>query len=575
MSLPFSKLAEMYSQLEATSSGNKMREILSKFFKAVPKEDIDRISYLTLGRIGPEFEEIDLGMAEKMVLKSIAMAFDKNENDVMKLFKKFGDVGFVAEELSRGKAAKKLTVSDVFENFWKIKNATGAGSQEAKIMILAGMLRNSSPLEARYLARIAQGTLRLGAGTMTILDSLSIAFTGTKANKPELEHAYNICSDVGAVAKAIATKGLSGIKKFDVIVGRPIKMMLAQRVKSISEIKEKMPGKIAAEEKYDGERMQIHKKGNDIIIYSRRLENITYQFPDVVENAKRFLKAKDCVVEGEAVATEGEKLLPFQVLMQRRRKYEIEKYVKKIPITLFLFDLLYLNGKSYIREPYPKRRVALERVLIEKPGIRLARQIVSDKIEDIEDFFNESLQRGGEGILAKSTAPDSVYQAGTRGWLWIKWKREYMKEIRETIDLVIVGAFMGRGMRSGTYGALLCAAYNPQKDRFETVCKVGSGFSEDVLFGLPKRLSKYKTAKPDSRLLIHGQMKPDVFFEPKVVIEVLGAEITKSPIHTCAIDKFKTNGLAVRFPRFIKFRLDKGPEDATTVDEIIQMYGKR
>jgi len=574
MSLLFSKLAAVYEELEKTSSGNKLREILSKFFKAVPKEDIDKIAYLTLGRIGPEFEEIDLGMAEKMVLKSIAMAFNESEDNVKKLFKKFGDVGFVAESLSKGKKSN-LTVRHVFENLWKIKEQSGEGSQEAKIRILASMLSSASPLEARYIARIAQGTLRLGTGTMTILDSLAIAFTGTKANKKIIEHAYNICSDVGAVAKVIATKGLDGIKKFNVIVGRPIKMMLAQRVKSISEIKEKMPGKISAEEKYDGERMQVHKKGNDIVIYSRRLENITYQFPDVVEGIKKYIKARDCVIEGEAVATEGEKLLPFQSLMQRKRKYEIEKYVEKVPVTLFLFDLLYLNGKTYINEPYPKRRAALEKIVVEKGVVRLARRVVSDKIEDIEDFFNESVQRGGEGIVAKSTAENSVYQAGTRGWLWIKWKREYMKEIRETIDLVIVGAFMGRGLRSGTYGALLCAAYNPKKDRFETVCKVGSGFKEEILFDLPKQLSKYKMNKPDKRLLINEQMKPDVFFEPKIVIEVLGAEITKSPVHSCAIDKFKTNGLAIRFPRFIKFRPDKGPEDATTVDEIIRMYEKK
>ena len=575
LSLPFSKLADVYEALEGTRSGLAMRDILSRFFKATPKGDIDKIAYLTLGRIGPEYEEIELGMAEKMVLRAIAVAFERGEDEVRREFKKKGDAGLVAEALA-GRGRDALTVSQVFDKLWEIQAATGPGSQERKIKILAEMLRAAFPKEARYLTRIALGTLRLGTGTMTVLDSLAIAFTGTKANKPKLEHAYNICSDIGAVARAVATKGLAGVVRFDVIVGRPIKMMLAQRVPSIAEIKEKIPGAIAIEEKYDGERIQVHKKGREVVLYSRRQENITHQFPDVVAAVLKQISARECVIEGEAVAIKAEDvLLPFQVLMQRRRKYEIERYVKQIPVCLYLFDLLYLNGRSYINRPYLERRAALRRITRDSPHLKLARNIVTEKVEEIEEFFNEALNRGCEGILAKSTAPDSVYQAGTRGWLWIKWKREYAKEIRETFDLVIIGAFMGRGIRSGTYGALLAAVYNPKSDRFESFCKVGSGFTEEQLFELPKKLARYRIPRPSPRVWIEKAMEPDVHFDPKIVIEVLGAEITKSPTHTAAREHFKDAGLALRFPRFLNYRPDKGPEDATTTEEIIRMYSRR
>lgn len=574
-SLPFSKLADIYEALESTRSGLAMRDILSKFFKATPKADIDKIAYLTLGRIGPEYEEIELGMAEKMVLRAIATVFERGEDEVRREFKKRGDAGLVAEAFA-GRGRGGLTVSHVFDKLWEIQAATGPGSQERKIKLFAELLRAASPKEARYLTRIVLGTLRLGTGTMTVLDSLAIAFTGTKANKPKLEHAYNICSDIGAVARAVATKGLAGVVRFDVVVGRPIKMMLAQRVTSIAEIKERIPGAIAIEEKYDGERIQVHKKGQEVVLYSRRQENITHQFPDVVAAVLKQINARDCVIEGEAVAIKAEDvLLPFQILMQRRRKYEIERYVREIPVCLYLFDLLYLNGKSHINRPYLARRTALRKITRDSAHLKLARNVVTDKVEEIEEFFNEALNRGCEGILAKSTAPESVYQAGTRGWLWIKWKREYAKEIRETFDLVIVGAFMGRGIRSGTYGALLAAVYNPKSDRFESFCKVGSGFTEEQLFELPKKLAKHKLARSSPRVWIEKAMEPDVHFDPKIVIEVLGAEITKSPTHTAAREQFKDAGLALRFPRFLKYRPDKGPEDATTTDEVIKMYSKR
>ncbi len=581
-SLPFSKLAEVFEELEKTSSGNEMRRILCEFFKKVPTEEIEVVAYLCLGSIASEYEDINIGMAEKMVLKSIAIASGRAEKEVLRVFKQKGDIGLAAELLC-GKPLKtlvelkkeELTVWEVFEKLRMIAGASGEGSQERKIKLLAELLRNAKGKEARYLSRLVLGTMRLGVGDKTVLDALAMAFGKGKEDKPAIEHAYNICPDVGIIAKTIATKGIKGIERIDVVLGRPIQMMLAQRVKAITEIIENMPeGKIAAEEKYDGERIQVHKKGDKIVLFSRRLENITSQFPDVVEQIKKNIKSKECIIEGEVVPVDEKgNLLPFQVLMQRRRKYGVEEYVKKIPTCFYLFDILYSEGRSFIRKPYPERHEELKRITRETPNLQLAKRVICEDVDCLEEFFNKSLERGCEGIVAKSCAKESVYQAGTRGWLWIKWKREYAKEMADTFDLVVVGAFMGRGKRAGTYGALLCAAYNDSFDRFESFCKLGSGFTDEELSKLPKKLKPYEVPHKPARVEVTKLMEPDKWFEPKLVVEVLGAEITRSPAHTTALEKGQ--GLALRFPRFVRWREEKKPEQATTVKEILEIFKKK
>ncbi|RLE45662.1 DNA ligase [Candidatus Woesearchaeota archaeon] len=455
----------------------------------------------------------------------------------------------------------------------KIAAASGIGSQEVKINILSELLKKATKLEARYIARIVSGRIRLGLGDKTILDSLSIAKTGSKEHRKELDEAYHVCPDVGNIAEVYLNRGLKGLEKIDVQLNRPVQMMLCQRVARISEAKEKLGLPVAVEFKYDGERIQAHKKGNDIKLYSRRLDDITGQFPDVVEQIKKNIKAKTVIIEGEAVAV-GSKgnLLPFQKLMQRKRKHKIEEYVRKIPVCLFLFDLLYLNGKSFIHMPYFQRHNALKKIVKETNNIRIASRTICRTVDCIEQFFENIVKKGGEGVVIKSLSKDSFYEAGKRGWNWIKWKPEYAKGLRDTFDLVVVGAFFGRGRRAGTYGALLCAAYNKVKDRFETFCKLGSGFTDKQLKELPEKFKRFVVKTKPARVLIEKEMKPDVFFVPEIVVEVTGAEITKSPNHTCA--KEKGQGLALRFPRFLRYR-DKKPEDATCVKEILRMFKKK
>ncbi len=559
--MEFAQLAAVFAQLEKIRSGNAMRAVLSKFFKKVPKKDMRMVAYFSVGSITFSFDDLVLGMAEKMVLKSIAQASGASDAEVKKLFKKKGDVGKTAEAVV-GRKRAKLSVKDVFTRLHTIARASGAGSQDKKIRALAELLQNASPLEAKYIAKIALGQLSLGVGDMTVLDALAIAFTGSKASRKRLEHAYNICPDLGEIAELLAIKGLKGIDKIGVKVGRPIQMMRAQRSKTLEDVRTKIPGVIAAEEKYDGERVQAHKIGPKVVLFSRRLDNITEQFPDVVAEIKKNIKAQNCVIEGE-ICPVGPKgtLLPFQVLMQRRRKHDVEKYSKKIPVCTFLFELLYLNGTSYLRKSYPERHKALEKIVKQSKKLRMVRRVVSNDISKIEDFFNQTMEWGSEGIIAKSTALDSVYRAGARAWQWVKWKREYAKEMRDTFDVVVIGAFVGRGKRAGTYGSLLCAVYNEKNDTFESFCKLGSGFTDKQLAELPKKFRP--VAKKPARVVVKKELKPDFWFMPKNVMEVVGAEITKSPLHAC--------GVALRFPRIVRYRPDKKPEQATSVKEVKKM----
>ncbi|MEM2718504.1 MAG: ATP-dependent DNA ligase, partial [Candidatus Bathyarchaeia archaeon] len=472
---------------------------------------------------------------------------------------------------------KPLTVERVYQILDKIAKATGEGSMDLKVNLLAGLLADATPKEAKYIIRTVTGKLRLGIADMTILDALAIAYGKGKGARDVIERAYNISSDLGKVAKALAEGGLEAIKSFHVSVGNPIRPMLAERLSSPAEILEKLGGKCIAEYKYDGERIQAHKSGSSVTLFSRRLENITSQYPDAAELIRDHIKAEAAIIEAECVAVNldtGE-MMPFQELMHRRRKYDIEKAAKEYPVSLFAFDVLYVDGKDLTLEPYPVRHRVLEEIVEQGERFQIAKYLVVDNIDDLERFFEEAVEAGCEGLVCKSLSNDAVYQAGARGWLWIKYKRDYKSEMTDTVDLVVVGAFYGRGRRAGTYGALLLAAYDHDNDTFKTVCKCGSGFTDEDLQNLPKMLEPYRINHKHPR--VDSNLEADVWFLPKMVIEVIGAEITLSPIHTCAKDLIrKGSGLAIRFPRFTgKYRTDKSAEDATRVDEIVEMYRRQ
>ena len=565
--MDFQKLVDVYEELEKVSSGNKMREILADFFKTVPKEDIAIVAYLTLGKFSSDYENAVLGFAERSILKAISSAAGVSSGKVRESNQKTGDAGLTAEIFLKHKPQTlvpvgKLTIHDLFDNLKKLADTSGTGSQDQKSIMLVRMYQQVSSKGAKYLTRIVLGTLRMGVGDMTVLDALAIAYTGEKKNKEILENAYNICPDVGVMAETIAKKGLKGLEKIEVQVGRPIKMMLAQRIGDLDDLEKKMPGKVSVEGKYDGERVQAHKtKDGKIQLFSRRLDNTTAQFPDLVKYLED-IKAKEFILEGEIHAIdENGKPLAFQTLMQRRRKNDVEEYIKKVPVQIKVFDLLYVNGKTVFNDPFQERRKIINKIVPKGKHIMPAEEILTDDVEEINDFFQKMLDDGYEGIMIK--ALDGVYQAGTRGWNWIKWKKEYVKEMSDTFDLVVVGAYYGRGRRSGVYGALLCAVYDSENDSFETLCKLGTGLTDSVLEELPEKLKRYESSKKPARVNCKKEMIPDVWFKPGVVVDVLAAELTKSP--------FLTAGVALRFPRFLRFRDDKKAEQATTVKEVSEI----
>jgi DNA ligase-1 len=578
--LKYSRIADAYEKIEATTKRLEMTDYLVEILKETPTSLIDKVVYLTQGKLYPDFVGIEIGVAEKLAIRAVARAAGHREKEIEDDTQQGGDLGETTQKFMNKKAqatlgfSTPLTIERVHETLDKMANSTGSGSVDLKLALLAGLLSDASPIEAKYIIRTVTGSLRLGIADMTVLDALAVAFGGGKETREHLERAYNISSDLGRVAQIVAEEGMKGIKKFKVMPGEPIRPMLAERLSSSEEILEKLGGKCIAEYKYDGERVQAHKKKDTIILFSRRLENITDQYPDAVEYIRKHVLAEEAIVEAEAVAvdpTTGE-MKPFQELMHRRRKYGIKEAMAEHPISLFIFDVLYVDGKDLTQQPYPIRHKHLEQVIEQTDNIQVAEYIIAENPEQLEQFFEKTVEGGSEGIMCKSINDDSVYQAGARGWLWIKYKRDYRSEMTDTVDLVVVGAIHGRGKRAGTYGTFLLAAYNPDKDLFETVTKVGTGFTDADLEKLPKLLNKHKITHKHPR--VDSSLDVDVWFEPVVVIEIRGAEMTLSPIHTCAMNVIRdAAGIAIRFPRFTgKYRVDKAAEDATTTEEIVEMY---
>lgn len=583
----FRLIAEYFDKLERISSRIQLTALLADLLKKTPPDAIDKVVYLIQGKLWPDFYGYpELGVGEKFLIKAIALATGVKEEDVENQVKTVGDPGEVAYRIKAGLGSKQasiytfiggkqegVTVEETYDALSKIALAQGEGSRDAKIRILAGLLKKASPIEAKYIVRFVDGRLRVGIGDATVLDALASAYAGGTVARPILERAYNMRADLGNIAKIVATQGIEALKNVTPMIGIPIRPMLAERLTDPQEILAKLGGKALVDYKYDGERAQIHKKGETVYIFSRRLENITHQYPDVVEYVREYINANEVIVEGEIVAVDPEsgEIRPFQELMHRKRKTDIAEAVKEYPVNVYLFDLMYLDGVDYTVKPLPERRAALEKILKPSDYVKIAHHIFADNVESLKEFFYQAISEGAEGIMAKSVSKDSIYQAGARGFLWIKLKRDYQSEMADTVDLVVVGAFWGKGKRGGIFSSLLMAAYNPDNDTFETVCKVATGFSDEEYAELQKKLAEIK--RPTKHPRVVSKLEPDIWVEPQLVAELIGAEITLSPLHTCCYGKVeKDAGLSIRFPRFIRWRPDKAPEDATSVNEILEMY---
>ena len=575
--MEFSTLADSFNKMESTRKRLELTQYLVELFEKTSHEIISKIVYLLQGKLRPDFEGIELGVAEKLAIRAISKSSGIPIKRIEEEYRKNGDLGFAASIILEQKTQttfliEDITVERVYDTLFKIANLEGSRSQDMKMKYISSLLNDATPLEATYILKILLGTLRLGIAENTVMDALAIAFSGSKDNRKILEHAYNVSSDLGKVAQFIASKGLDGVKNFEIILFNPIRPMLADRVKNEDDALEKLGNNFAAEYKLDGERVQIHVEGEKVLLFSRSLENISSYYPDIIEKIPKTIQAENAILEAEAVAINentGE-FLPFQELMHRRRKYKIEKAVTQYPITVNFFDILYCNGKDCLNLEYKDRRQRLEKTVKEDDYAKHIPMTIIKNKNEVEEFFENSINAGSEGLMLKML--DKPYQAGSRGSHWLKLKREYQNELGDSLDLVVIGGFFGKGRRTGNYGTLLLATYEEDEDTFTSICKVGTGFSDESLDQLYQILHPKVTIKKNPR--IDSEMEVDVWFEPELVIEVVASEITLSPIHKAAKDKIrKEAGLALRFPKFTgKIRVEKTAEDASTNEEVITLY---
>lgn len=591
----FKDLSVYLEKLDATTSRNALTVILADLFKKTTASDIDIIIYILQGRVSPLYRHEEFQMADKMVLKAIVMAYSSDDKTVLKLFKEKGDLGDAARTLAEVKNhhGNNLSVGDVHKTLYEITQTSGAGSVEKKVTLLSNLFKGLDSSSVLFVSRIPVGRMRLGFSDMTVLDSLSWMISGTKEHRKDLEKAFNARPDLGLLAKVIKAQGLKELSSIKPEVFTPILMARAERLSSGKEIIEKL-GNCAVEPKFDGFRLQAHFDGKTIKLFTRGLDDATHMYPDIVAGIHKQLHCHSAILEGEAIAfnTDTGEFLPFQETTQRRRKYGIVEKALSTPLKLQCFELLYLNGVSLIAEPYTKRRKELAEIIKkteppDKQGntLILADQTVTNDSSAVENIFDEYITEGLEGIVVKKL--DGIYQAGARGFNWIKLKRSYSQSaLDDTIDCIVMGYYVGQGKRTSFgIGAFLIGVYDKKQDKFVTVSKVGTGLSDDEWKELYKRSQKIKSKTKPPLYEADKILEPDMWVEPSIVVEIRTDEITRSPHHTAG-RSMKTSksgsafmvdnaGYALRFPRLEKFREDKTPTDTTSLKEVEEMFLKQ
>jgi len=576
----FRDLAGALERLEAEPKRLAMRAILVELLRPLKPPTLHEVLYLVQGLLRPEYEGVELGVADSLACRAVAAATDASVEAVARRAKALGDLGSAAAERLAERPASSghpLEVDAVYRELQRIAAAKGEGSQDLKVQLLAELLKRATPTEGKFLVRFVVGTLRVGVREMTILDALTEAFgDGAKATRAAIEGAFNLSSDLGEVADVLVEHGVAGLGRIGLTVGRPVRPMLAEREPTLEAVLERMGGRAALEYKYDGLRVQAHvPKEGKVRLFSRRLDEITAQFPDLAPELRSAIADRPAIVEGECVPIDPDtgEIQPFQAVSRRRgRKYDLERVQAEIPVCLYVFDVLLAGGTPTYAQPFPERRARLERIVRSGDRVKLAEQRIVESVDAAKSFLDEAIAAGGEGVMAKSLSPESAYRAGARGYWWIKYKRDYTAGLSDSIDGVIVGAFAGRGRRAGRWGAFLLAVYDPGRDRFESFTKVGSGFDDAQLAEMPKRLRPLELAERPAA--VETGLEADRWFEPKLVIEVRGAELTVSPIHRAAFGAVRPGtGLALRFPRFTgRFRDDKSATEATTAKELLELY---
>ncbi|UXI23026.1 small nuclear ribonucleoprotein component [Sarcoptes scabiei] len=603
--VPFIALAHTFSAIEEISGRLKSIEMMSNYMNSVillSPNDLVKSIYLCLNKVAPDYEGIELGIGSSILMKALSEATGRNMTQLKKQMTDVGDIGLVAETSKSNQKLlikpKALTVSDVFDSFEKIASMTGRNVQSKKVDLIKNLITCSKPIESRFIMRSLSGKMRIGLGEKSLILALTQAFmfyknpelrrqTETEKFKDLLNHnsnilqtAFNECPNYSKLIPALLENGFENLSKSCYLSpGVPLKPMLAHPTKGVHEVFQRLEGlEFTCEYKYDGERAQIHfDEQNRILIYSRNQENNTEKYPDIVKLMPDVIKegVKSFIIDCEAVAYDlaNQQILPFQILSTRKRK-NVEESEIKVNICLFAFDLIYLNGKSLVKCSLNDRRSLLRENFIFTDGkFMMAISKDLDEIDAIQEFLEESIKNKCEGLMIKTLQKDSSYEIAKRSFKWLKLKKDYLASVGDTIDLVPIGAYHGRGKRTGVFGGFLLACYDDKNDEFQSVCKIGTGFSDDDLANLSKSLQEFQISKPKSYFNVDDGSKPDIWFEPQQVWEIKCADFSISPVYKAGIGLVDPNkGISLRFPRFIKIRDDKKPEDSTTSSQIAQMY---
>ena len=577
--MEFANLARTFEELERTSSRLTLIELVTQLFRSIEQpEEIQQICYLMQGRVAPFYEALEMGMAEKSVTKAIAMAFHSTPEQIEALYATLGDLGLVAEQVQNeaDDAPSPLSIDDVFEELRAIAHTSGKGAVESKSARLVSLLRQVDSVSAKSVVRILLGNLRMGIGDATVLDALAKARWNDTKKRKLLEGAYHKVSDLGLIARTLwehpeEEEAQQVIAAMDVQVGKPVHSQLAERLPTAEAIIAKM-GTVVAQYKYDGLRAQIHKDGEHVTIFSRNLEDQSHMFPELIKGTLKQIQAESAILDAEALAynATSEEFLPFQETTRRRRKHGIEALAEQLPLKAFVFDILYKDGVSLLDTPLLERLKILEETM--RPTDETLMLTTSHEIQDAHELtllFDDAISKGLEGLVVKK--PESRYEAGARNFNWVKLKRHSAGALGDTIDCVLLGYLFGRGKRAALgAGSLLVGLYDPERDLFVTVTKIGTGLSDGQWRSIRERTRGLEVDHRPAR--VSSLIEPSVWVEPQLVLEVLADEITRSPIHTAGKVGAEP-GYALRFPRLISFReADKKPEDATTVHELIELY---
>jgi DNA ligase-1 len=565
----FSDLAATLEQMEATSSRNELVRLLSEVYQASSVDELEAITYLIQGRLAPFFEPVELGLGERLLITALAAAYTVPKEEVTNLNRQAGDLGVTAQRLAKASPRESPSLVEVHQRLSQIAAAAGAGSQQEKLDGFTSLLSDLDSTSAKHLVRITLGKMRLGIGDPTVLDALSFAKMGNRSLRPVLEAAYNRTSDLGLIARTLWEAGEAGLDLLKVTAGHPLRPQLAERLPNPEAVIKKL-GTVGVQPKYDGLRVQIHKNAAHVSIFSRNLESMTEMFPELVAAASD-LAVDSVILDGEAIAynPESEEYVPFQETTARRRKQGIQEFADRVPMRAFVFDVMFRNGTDLTPLPYERRFEIVQELLAESDTLLTAPLTQTDSAEVLTRELLDNISRGLEGVVAKRL--DSPYQAGARNFNWVKLKRNTSGQLNDTIDVVLLGYYRGKGKRAEFgAGALLAGVYDSDKDEFVTISKLGTGLSDQGWRELHERLARLEVAEKPAR--VNSMFVPDAWLEPAIVVEVLADEITPSPRHTAGMAGDQP-GFALRFPRIVSFRTeDKKPEDATSVREIRAMF---